>query len=173
MPYQDATVLFEELEYFRHFFVKLNIGIIGINGRCGRGARFILERLGIFNIHGYSRASNMEPLTQHNIIINCIKLSPDDDTIFISEEKLPKFDKLSVIVDISCDVFAINNPIRLNYQATTFESPVCKINDKVDIIAIDNLPSLLPKDSSEEFSGKLQKILCHKWNHYSPKLGII
>jgi saccharopine dehydrogenase (NAD+, L-lysine-forming) len=172
-PYPDATILLEELQYFRYFFVKLNIGIIGINGRCGRGARFILERLGLSNIHGYSRASDMEPLTQNHIIINCIKLSPDDNTIFISEAKLPKFDKLSVIVDISCDVFAKNNPISLNYHATTFEKPVCKINEKVDIISIDNLPSLLPKDSSEEFSGKLQKIICHKWNKYSPKLGII
>jgi len=172
-PYSDATILIEELEYFRHFFIKLNIGIIGINGRCGKGSRFILERLGITNIHGYSRASDITPLSQHYIIINCIKLSPDDDTIFISEEKLPKFDKLSVIVDISCDIFAKNNPIRLNYQATTFEKPVFKINDRVDIIAIDNLPSLLPKDSSEELSGKLQKIICHKWKKYSPKLGII
>jgi saccharopine dehydrogenase (NAD+, L-lysine-forming) len=172
-PYPDATILIEELEYFRYFFIKLNIGIIGINGRCGKGARFILERLGLHNIHGYSRASDMEPLTQHHIIINCIKLSPDDNNTFISNEKLPKFDKLSVIVDISCDVFAKNNPILLNYNSTTFEKPVFKINDKIDIIAIDNLPSLLPKDSSEEFSGKLCKILLYKWNNLSPKLGII
>ena len=169
--YPDASILFEELEYYRPFFRKLSIGIIGVNGRCGKGTRFILERLGLQNIHGYSRASDIAPLTQHHIIINCIKLSPDDNKIFISDEQLIKFDKLSVIIDISCDVNATNNPIRLNYQATTFENPVCKINDKVDIIAIDNLPSLLPKDSSEEFSGKLQKIICHKWNKYYPKLG--
>ena len=170
-PYQDASILFEEVEYFKHFFIKLSIGIIGVNGQCGRGSRFILERLGLPNIHGYSRASDITHLKQHHIIINCIKLLPDDNTIFISEEQLPKFDKLSVIIDISCDVNAKNNPIQLKYQATTFEAPIYKINDKVDIIAIDNLPSLLPKDSSEEFSGKLQKIICHKWDRYSPKLG--
>lgn len=172
-PYLDANILFEELEYFRHFFIKLNIGIIGINGRCGRGARFILERLGLPNIHGYSRASDISHITQHHIIINCIKLLPDDNNVFITKEKLQKFDKLSVIVDVSCDVFAKNNPIQLNYPVTTFEKPVFKINEKIDIIAIDNLPSLLPKDSSEEFSGKLQKIICHKWDNLSPKLGRI
>jgi saccharopine dehydrogenase (NAD+, L-lysine forming) len=170
---EDASILFEEVEYFKHFYRKISIGIIGVNGRSGRGSRFLLERLGISNIHGYSRASDKEPLKQHNIIINCIKLSPEDNNIFISEETLPTFDKLSVIVDVSCDINAINNPIRLNYQGTTFESPVYKINDKLDIIAIDNLPSLLPKDSSEEFSAKLQKIICEKWNEISPKLGII
>jgi len=172
-PCDTASILFEEVEYFKHFFRKINIGIIGVNGRSGRGSRFLLERLGISNIHGYSRASDKDPLKQHNIIINCIKLSPEDNNIFISEETLPEFDKLQVIVDVSCDINAKNNPIRLNYRGTTFETPVYKISDKIDIIAIDNLPSLLPSDSSEEFSAKLQKIICEKWNNYSPKLGII
>ena len=170
---EDASSLFEEVEYFKHFFQKISIGIIGVNGRSGRGSRFLLERLGIQNFHGYSRASDKDPLKQHNIIINCIKLSPEDNNIFISEEILPLFDKLSVIVDVSCDINAKNNPIRLKYQGTTFKTPICKINDKIDIIAIDNLPSLLPKDSSEEFSAKLQKIICEKCDAYSPKLGII
>ncbi len=168
-----SSTLFEEVEYFKHFFRKVNTGIIGVNGRSGKGSRFLLERLGISNIHGYSRASDKDPLKQHNIIINCIKLSPEDNNIFISEETLPLFDKLSIIVDVSCDIYAKNNPICLKYQGTTFETPVHKISDKLDIIAIDNLPSLLPKDSSEEFSAKLQKIICEKWNNYSPKLGII
>lgn len=172
-PYKDASILFEEVEYFKHFFRKINIGIIGVNGRSGRGTRFLLERLGISNFHGYSRASDKGPLKQHNIIINCIKLSPEDNNIFISDETLHEFNKLAVIVDVSCDINAKNNPIRLNYQGTSFKEPVYKINDKLDIIAIDNLPSLLPKDSSEEFSSKLQKIICDKWNNYSPKLGII
>ena len=171
MPYKDASILFEEVEYFKYFFRKINIGIIGINGRCGKGSRFLLERLGISNIYGYSRASDKEPLKQHNIIINCIKLAPEDDNIFISNEILPKFEKLSIIIDISCDINAKNNPIRLNYQGTSFEKPIYKINEKIDIIAIDNLPSLLPNDSSVEFSNKLQKIICEKWNNYLPKLG--
>jgi len=173
IPYKDASILFEEVEYFKYFFRKINIGIIGVNGRSGRGSRFLLERLGISNIHGYSRASDKAPLKQHNIIINCIKLSPEDDNIFISNEILHQFEKLAVIIDVSCDINSKNNPIHLNYKSTTFEEPVYKINNKVDIIAIDNLPSLLPKDSSEEFSAKLQKIICEKWDNLSPKLGII
>ena len=65
----DASILFEEVEYFKHFFRKVNIGIIGVNGRSGKGSLFLLERLGISNIHGYSRASDKNPLIQHNIII--------------------------------------------------------------------------------------------------------
>ena len=171
LPYPDAQILFEEVDYFRVFFRKINIGIIGPNGRCGRGTRFILERLGITNIQEYTRESDLGSLTNHHILINCIKLSQNDNTILISDNTLPKFMNLSIIIDISCDINAKNNPIRLNYGATTFESPIYKINNKLDIIAIDNLPSLLPKDSSEEFSGKLQKIITNNWNYLSPKLG--
>jgi saccharopine dehydrogenase (NAD+, L-lysine-forming) len=170
---EDASILLEEVEYFKHFFRKISIGIIGVNGRSGLGSRFLLEKMGIQNIYGYSRASDKEPLKQHNIIINCIKLSPEDNNIFISDETLHQFEKLAVIVDVSCDINSKNNPIRINYKNTTFEEPIYKINDKVDIIAIDNLPSLLPNDSSREFSAKLQKIICEKWENYLPKLGII
>lgn len=168
-PYSDAKLLIEELEYYKYFFRNLNIGIIGINGRCGQGAKYILDKLGIKKIYGYSRDSNMSNLKEHHIIINCIQLKSEDNNIFISNELLPTFNNLSIIIDISCDVFAINNPIRILYTTTTFEVPIQKINDKVDIIAIDNLPSLLPNDSSKEFSNKLFTLL-QKWDNFIPNL---
>ena len=64
-----------------------------------------------------------------------------------------------MIVDISCDYTKPNNPINIYNNPTTFENPVYKYNNYVDIIAIDNLPSLLPKESSDYFSKKLLTLL--------------
>ena len=53
----------------------------------------------------------------------------------------------------------LNNPIKIYNQATTWSEPVYSYNKFVDIISINNLPSLLPKDSSDEFSEILVKLL--------------
>jgi hypothetical protein len=45
-----------------------------------------------------------------------------------------------------------NQPFPIYNEASSWKNPVLRISDKVEIIAIDNLPSLLPKDSSDEFS---------------------
>ena len=68
--------------------------------------------------------------------------------------------KLSVIVDVSCDPYGSYNPLPIYHQCTTFKSPCLRLNqDKVlDLIAIDHLPSLLPKESSEDYG---QQLLTH------------
>ena len=69
------------------------------------------------------------------------------------------FNKNIVIVDISCDYNKINNPLKLYFNLTSWEEPVYKYNRYVDIIAINNLPSLLPKESSDEFSNIFKDLL--------------
>jgi alanine dehydrogenase len=69
------------------------------------------------------------------------------------------FKKPIIIVDISCDYNNPNNPIKIYEEATSWEEPVYSYNKYVDIIAINNLPSLLPKDSSNEFSKILVELL--------------
>jgi len=139
----------------------IKIGIIGIDGRCGNGCKFFLDKLKIPYI-GYRKNDPKDDLFQHNILVNCIYLSPDSDVKFITKDNLNKFENLKVIVDISCDVNSKNNPIDLEYKLTNFKKPVYKINDNIDIISIDNLPSILPKNSSIEFSDKLTKLLQQK-----------
>jgi saccharopine dehydrogenase (NAD+, L-lysine-forming) len=158
VPYNDYKLLIEELQKLDSYFKNLNIGIIGINGRCGKGSKFLLDKLFINHV-GYLKEDNLDNLINHNIIINCIKLESDFNKIFISNKNLINFKNLSIISDISCDVFAINNPINLNYCLTTFEKPIYKFNENIDIICIDNLPSLLPIDSSIEFSNKLTELI--------------
>ncbi len=69
--------------------------------------------------------------------------------------------RLGFISDIACD---INGSIELTYKTTTSKNPVFTYNPKnrtfadgyktpgINVLAIDNLPSELPKDSSTEFS---------------------
>ena len=157
-PYNDYGIIIKELQKFYKYFKNLNIGIIGINGRCGKGSKFLLDKL-LINYVGYLKEDNLQNLINHNIIINCIKLETNFDKIFISNDSINDFKNLSIITDISCDIFAVNNPIKLNYNLTTFEKPIYKFNKNIDIICIDNLPSLLPIDSSTEFSNKLTELI--------------
>jgi alanine dehydrogenase len=64
--------------------------------------------------------------------------------------------KLTVISDVSCDLRNPNNPVPIYDQTTTFDSPLLTLKDEaVSVIAIDNLPSFLPLESSEDFSRQL------------------
>jgi len=154
--------IFNYYEIIKNFkkinFNNIKIAIIGVNGRCGLGCRYLLDKLNI-NFTGYTKNDPKNNLEEFDIIVNCIYLSPDFNGIFLNKENLYKFKNLKVIVDVSCDINAKNNPIKLDYNLTTFKEPIYKINDQIDIICIDNLPSFLPKDSSIEFSNKLTQLL--------------
>ena len=66
--------------------------------------------------------------------------------------------KLSVIGDISCDPSSSFNPLPLYKDITTFDKPthqILKGKNPVDLIAIDHLPSFLPRESSNDFSEQL------------------
>ena len=158
VPQDDYKILIDELKNYENYYKNIEIGIIGINGRCSQGCKYLLDKLDIKYI-GYSRSDVLDSLINHDIIINCIKLEKDTEFTIISDKNLGDFKKLSIINDVSCDITAVNNPIKLNYQLTTFNNPIYKYNKQLDIICIDNLPSLLPIDSSTEFSNKLIELI--------------
>lgn len=158
VPFNDYKILINELKNYNNYFTNIEVGIIGINGRCGQGCKYLLDILCIKYI-GYGRGDTLNTLINHDIIINCIKLEKETEFTIISNENLESFNKLSIINDVSCDITATNNPIKLDYHLTTFKNPICKFNKKLDIICIDNLPSLLPIDSSTEFSNKLTELI--------------
>lgn len=93
----------------------------------------------------------------------------DEAPYFITKEdaKSEKFN-LSVVADISCD---INGPIVSTIRASAIENPIYGYNPNTEteddfmqegiiaVMAVDNLPSELPKDASEDFgSNLLEKI---------------
>jgi saccharopine dehydrogenase (NAD+, L-lysine-forming) len=137
-------------------FENLNIGIVGANGNCGTGVTFILNKLGLL-YNTYNRNSDKSNLKSHDILFNCIVLHELSTEIWFDKNTI--FDKNIVISDISCDYSKPNNPISVYSENTTWENPVFQYNDFVDIIAINNLPSLLPKESSDFFSSKCVELV--------------
>jgi len=131
---------------------QIKINIIGANGNCGMGVRSILDDLSIkYDINVKKNLGN------YDLIFNCTSLHPDCNEVFIDKETI--IDSKLLICDISCDYTKPNNPIKLYNKPSTWEDPVIKYNNFIDIIAIDNLPSLVPKESSEYFSSKFVELL--------------
>jgi len=136
---------------------NIKIGIIGPKGNCGNGVIDLLNSLGIEYINITKDNINLFKLNEFDILFNCILLEKNYNNVWFNKETI--FRKNIIIVDISCDFTKENNPIQIYDKNTTFKDPVYNYNKYVDIIAIDNLPSLLPKDSSDYFSEKFSKLL--------------
>jgi len=132
----------------------LKIAIIGAKGNCGSGVKNILRHLIMLYKIKIKRDENPDKscLHKYDIVFNCINLKETCQEVWFSPET--RFEKPIVIVDISCDYSKSNNPIAIYTEPTTWVEPVYSYNSYVDIIAINNLPSLLPRDSSNYFSGK-------------------
>jgi saccharopine dehydrogenase (NAD+, L-lysine-forming) len=68
-----------------------------------------------------------------------------------------------VLADVSCAVSGPTYMLPVNTEITTWEEPVRRLhsgsgehgNAPLEVIAIDNLPSLLPREASEGFSADL------------------
>ena len=66
--------------------------------------------------------------------------------------------QLKMISDVSCDPDSDCNMVPLYDEATVLSKPVVEVtsgDNPVGLTAIDNLPSILPKESSEDFSSQL------------------
>jgi saccharopine dehydrogenase (NAD+, L-lysine-forming) len=147
----SPTTASEIRDVLRKYGAKPKITICGARGRCGQGC---LELLKLADITPHICEKEERIPEDTEIFINAIYLSPDSTAVFFDEVSIANYERLRVIVDISCDIHAKNNPIRLDYP----KGWLTKYTDNIDIICIDNLPSLLPKDSSEEFSKKLMEL---------------
>ena len=64
---------------------------------------------------------------------------------------------MSVIGDIACDPDSDFSPIKVYYHVTTWDAPALRVHEApvLDVTAIDNLPSLMPLESSEDFAEQL------------------
>ncbi|MEH6649518.1 MAG: hypothetical protein V7707_05745 [Motiliproteus sp.] len=67
-----------------------------------------------------------------------------------------------MICDVSCDPFGDYNPLPIYEKCTSFAKPTERLGSgtaAVDLVAIDHLPSLLPRESSEDFCQQLLETL--------------
>lgn len=134
--------------------------VIGALGRVGTGARDLCTDLGL-TVTGWDMAETASSgpfpeILQHDIFLNCILAVPGTP-VFVPKSAKTAPRKLSVIGDIACDPDSDFSPIKVYDQATSWEKPTLRVHNAppLDVMAIDNLPSLLPRESSEDFAAQL------------------
>jgi saccharopine dehydrogenase (NAD+, L-lysine forming) len=160
------------VEYVRSVLARVGrlprVIVFGALGRCGQGSVNILQRCGIpaeqlaqWDIAETQKGGPFAETLDYDVVINDIYLSGKIPP-FITNELLQKPRRLSVIVDVSCDTSNPFNPLPIYSDGTTLTNPVQHIVKKahdgqppVDVIAIDHLPTLLPRESSVGFSKDL------------------
>ncbi|KAJ1980289.1 Saccharopine dehydrogenase [Dimargaris verticillata] len=140
--------------------------VIGALGRCGRGAVDLARKAGIpeENIIKWDMAETapggpFQEIVDSDIFINCIYLTHKIPPFLTQEQLDAPSRQLSVVVDVSCDTTNPNNPIPFYSTNTTFDRPTLPIPNKgtkpLDVVAIDHLPTMLPRESSHAFSTDL------------------
>ena len=170
--YNDKSQLIELLsEKIQASCTKPKVMVIGAKGRSGRGAVAVAKELNLdvieWDLAETKKGGPFIEINDHDILVNCVFISgpakenssDKPSPAFITQEMLASHTrKLSMITDVSCDPYGDYNPLPIYQECTTFMSPCLEIiegNNPLSLIAIDHLPSLLPKESSEDYGEQL------------------
>ncbi|MFI2436129.1 saccharopine dehydrogenase [Streptomyces sp. NPDC018693] len=134
--------------------------VVGALGRSGRGARVALGTAGAeptcWDL-AETRALDRRALLDHDVLVNCV-LATSPVPPFLREEDLDApARRLRTVSDVTCDVGSPLNVLPVYDRTTEWTEPVRRLHKEppLDLIAIDNLPSLLPRESSTDFSAAL------------------
>ncbi|TFK32488.1 saccharopine dehydrogenase [Crucibulum laeve] len=146
--------------------------VIGALGRCGRGAIELFRKIGLdeddiikWDMAETARGGPFPEILEVDVFVNCILLNSRIPSFFTREQAITngKERRLSVVVDVSCDTTNPFNPIPIYDINTTFTKPTVPVdvgdNPPLSVISIDHLPSLLPREASEQFSADLLETL--------------
>ncbi len=139
--------------------------IIGAGGRVGSGARALADNLEIqhtdWDMAETAAGGPFAEILSHDILVNCVLVS-EAMPPFLTPDMLDAPERLQVIADVSCDPYGDYNPLPLYQRCTTLQQPLISLGDgrqPLDLIAIDHLPVLLPRESSEDYSRQLLPVL--------------
>ena len=92
-----------------------------------------------------------EFLAGHDVIVNCVLQDTDDPLTFVTSRDLDRFQRGSLIVDVSCDEgmgFEWARP-------TSFDEPIFVVGPGVHYYAVDHSPSYLWNSATWEISEAL------------------
>ncbi|WP_147127153.1 saccharopine dehydrogenase [Shimia ponticola] len=159
--YDSSTALLADLQAdLSGLFTRPSALIIGALGRVGTGAADLCTHMGIaptrWDMAETASGGPFPEVLAHDIFLNCILARPGTPVFVPASAKVaPR--KLSVIGDIACDPTSDFSPIKVYDTVTTWDAPALRVHDTpvLDVTAIDNLPSMLPVESSEDFAGQL------------------
>lgn len=134
--------------------------IIGALGRVGTGAADLCDTMSLpvtrWDMAETAHGGPFPEILAHDIFLNCILARPGTP-VFVRPETVSDPRRLAVIGDIACDPDSDYNPVPVYDAATSWEAPAVRVHTDppLDVMAIDNLPSLLPVEASEDYAGQL------------------
>eukprot|EP00005_Dracoamoeba_jomungandri_P003263 CAMPEP_0174251686 /NCGR_PEP_ID=MMETSP0439-20130205/1422_1 /TAXON_ID=0 /ORGANISM="Stereomyxa ramosa, Strain Chinc5" /LENGTH=376 /DNA_ID=CAMNT_0015332059 /DNA_START=57 /DNA_END=1187 /DNA_ORIENTATION=+ len=142
--------------------------IMGALGRCGKGATEFLQKVSgmidetaEWDLAETAKGGPFPEILDYDIFINCIYLTTKIPPFITPELVAQPGRALSVVVDVSCDYTNADNPLPIYNDCTTFIKPTLRTIEQqgqepaLDVVAIDHLPSLIPRESSTDFSNDL------------------
>lgn len=134
--------------------------VIGALGRVGTGAADLCTALDVavtrWDMNETAHGGPFPEVLDHDIFLNCILARPGTP-VFVPAAVTTDPHRLRVIGDIACDPDSDFSPIKVYDRTTTWAEPALRVHDDppLDVTAIDNLPSLLPVESSQDFAAQL------------------
>lgn len=143
--------------------------VTGSGGRSGQGATQALTTAGVPATRWDRQETqdlHKQALLGHDLLVNCV-ITRTPTTPFVEKADLEHERRLRVLADVTCDVTGPTNMLPVNSTITSWQEPVRRLHagvpehgvEPLDVIAIDNLPSLLPREASEAFSADLTPTL--------------
>jgi alanine dehydrogenase len=171
IPAFDQEYYHTQIQKFTYYEKKPRVLLIGY-GTVGKHAKKVLDAFGIpCTIWTSQSVTEKKVIMEHDILLHAIRLSDDSSrslSPFLVKDDLSNMGSLSVICDISCDVGNPRNMLPIYDTYTSRNHPVSSLTDYIRLIAINNLPSLEPTVSSNEFSSILRNYLINvPYYHYT------
>lgn len=134
--------------------------VIGALGRVGTGATDLCRAVGVqptrWDMAETAHGGPFPEVLDHHILLNCILAHPGAP-VFVPESAKAMSRRLTVVGDIACDPTSDFSPIRVYDRVTDWDAPALRVHARppLDVTAIDNLPSLLPVESSADYAAQL------------------
>lgn len=157
--YPGRAALVAELERELTGLRRPSALIIGALGRVGTGAADCLSAMGVqptkWDMAETASGGPFPEVLAHDIFLNCILARPGCP-VFVPASAATAPRALSVIGDIACDPTSDFSPIKVYDRATDWDAPALRVAEPpLDVTAIDNLPSLMPVESSIDYAAQL------------------
>lgn len=158
--YADKSALLADLAAEMAGMVPPRALVIGALGRVGTGAADLCEAMGVavtkWDMAETASGGPFPEVLEHEIFLNCILARPGCP-VFVPASAKTDARKLTVIGDIACDPTSDFSPIKVYDRATDWAAPALRVAEAppLDVTAIDNLPSLLPVESSMDYAAQL------------------
>lgn len=158
--YADRDALLADLRADLDGLAPPTALIIGALGRVGTGAGDPMEAVGStvtrWDMAETAHGGPFPEVLAHQVILNCILARPGCP-VFVPADTGQRPCALRVIGDIACDPTSDFSPIKVYDRVTDWQAPALRVWDDppLDVTAIDNLPSLLPVEASEDYAAQL------------------